>query len=93
MPANKPNMIHPHDPDTYLDGAFDPIDDAPDLTTPYWVEKFAQTRLLRGRPKAAITKASVTLRLDPDVLASFRATGKGWQGRMNAALRKAAGLG
>ena len=30
--------------------------------------------------------------LDPDVIAHFKATGKGWQTRINAALRKAAGL-
>ena len=86
-------MGHPFDPDTVGDAAFDPIDDAPDLSTPYGVEKFAQAKLERSRPKAAITKTSVTLRLDPDVLETFRATGKGWQSRMNAALRKAAGLG
>ena len=93
MPANKPVTAHPYDPDTYLDGAFDPEDDAPDLTAPEWIAKFALARVQRGRPKAAVTKTAVTLRLDPDVVASFRATGKGWQGRMNAALRKAAGLG
>ncbi|HEX2255526.1 MAG TPA: BrnA antitoxin family protein [Afifellaceae bacterium] len=36
-------------------------------------------------------KRLVTLRLDPDVLEHFRATGPGWQSRMNEALRKAAG--
>lgn len=70
----------------------EPDDDIPDLSTPYWVERFAKARVERGRPKAAVTKTSVTLRLDPDVVESFRATGKGWQGRINAALRKAAGL-
>jgi uncharacterized protein (DUF4415 family) len=76
-----------------FDPESEPDDDIPDLSTDYWVEKFAKARVERGRPKSAVTKTSVTLRLDPDVLASFRATGKGWQGRMNAALRKAAGLG
>lgn len=37
-------------------------------------------------------KQLLTLRLDPDVIASFRATGEGWQTRMNEALRKAAGI-
>ena len=37
-------------------------------------------------------KIPVLLRVDPDVLARFRASGPGWQTRMNAALRKAAGL-
>ncbi|WP_294282245.1 BrnA antitoxin family protein [uncultured Sphingomonas sp.] len=34
----------------------------------------------------------MTLWLDPDVIERFRADGPGWQGRMNAALRKAVGL-
>jgi uncharacterized protein (DUF4415 family) len=34
----------------------------------------------------------VTLRLDPDVVEKFRATGKGWQSRINAELRKALGI-
>ena len=81
------------EPDPECDPETEPDDDIPDLSTPYWVEKFAAAKLERGRPKAAVTKTPITLRLDPDVLASFRATGKGWQSRMNEALRKAAGLG
>ena len=46
----------------------------------------------RGRPPAVVTKEKVPLRLDPDVVAFFRATGDGWQTRINAALRKVAGL-
>lgn len=46
----------------------------------------------RGRPKSKRTKRAVSLRLDPDVVAHFRRTGPGWQSRINAALRKAAGL-
>jgi uncharacterized protein (DUF4415 family) len=45
-----------------------------------------------GRPKAADPKRQITLRLDPDVLEKFRATGKGWQSRINAELRKALGI-
>lgn len=43
---------------------------------------------LRGRPKAAVTKEAVKLRLDPDVLAVLRATGPGWQTRVNTMLRE-----
>ncbi len=43
----------------------------------------------RGPQKAPI-KQLVTLRLDRDVLERFRATGDGWQARINAALKKAA---
>lgn len=41
----------------------------------------------RGKQKSA-TKVSTTVRFDPDVLATFRATGKGWQTRMNDALKE-----
>jgi len=43
-----------------------------------------------GRPPSG--KKRLTLLVDPDVIEKFRATGKGWQARMNEALRKAAGL-
>jgi uncharacterized protein (DUF4415 family) len=34
----------------------------------------------------------VSIRLDPEVLAHFRRSGRGWQSRINAALRKVAKL-
>ena len=37
-------------------------------------------------------KETVSLRIDSDVLARFQEDGPGWQDRINAALRKAAGL-
>lgn len=45
-----------------------------------------------GRPKGSTTsnKTQVTIRLDNDVLARWRATGAGWQSRLNEALRKVA---
>ena len=42
---------------------------------------------LRGRPKSAVTKERITIRLSPDVVSTFRATGDGWQTRVDAALR------
>jgi uncharacterized protein (DUF4415 family) len=42
-----------------------------------------------GRPKSERPKRQVTLRIDRDVLDKFRATGEGWQSRINQALRKA----
>ena len=41
----------------------------------------------RGRPKASITKEPIKLRLDADVLAALRASGDGWQTRVNEMLR------
>lgn len=40
-----------------------------------------------GRPRLAHPKEQVSIRYDADVLDAFRATGEGWQTRMNAALR------
>ena len=42
-----------------------------------------------GRPKSANPKVAVSLRLDQDVVARFKASGPGWQSRINAVLRDA----
>jgi uncharacterized protein (DUF4415 family) len=41
----------------------------------------------RGKQKKP-TKIPTTLRLSPDVMAYFKATGEGWQTRVDAALRE-----
>jgi uncharacterized protein (DUF4415 family) len=46
----------------------------------------------RGRPKSKHPKQAVSLRLDQAVVAHFRRSGRGWQSRINAVLRKAAKL-
>lgn len=42
----------------------------------------------RGRPKLEHPKIQVTLRLDADVVNSFRDEGRGWQGRINEELKR-----
>jgi len=42
----------------------------------------------RGRPKADTTKVFTAIRLDADLLDAFKSTGRGWQTRVNAALRQ-----
>jgi uncharacterized protein (DUF4415 family) len=57
--------------------------------------KAATTKPPEGPSAAAAipgAKEMVSLRLDKDVLEHFQAGGPGWQDRVNAALRKAAGL-
>jgi len=54
-------------------------------------EIVAAYRRYRG-PQKRPTKKLVSLRLDPDVIERFRASGRGWQARINATLRKAVGL-
>jgi uncharacterized protein (DUF4415 family) len=57
--------------------------------------KAVTTKPAEGPPKQVSVppgaKETVTLRIDRDVLDFFQADGAGWQDRINAALRKAAG--
>ncbi len=79
----------------FTDENWNDPDDAPKLTQTWAKEADAylgKTLVRRGRPKLEQTKQHVSLRLDPDVLASFKASGPGWQARINEALRKAAHL-
>lgn len=67
-------------------------DTAPELTD----EELAEAEVWHGdkfirqvgRPKGSGKKEQVTLRLDRDILARFRADGPGWQTRLNEALRE-----
>jgi uncharacterized protein (DUF4415 family) len=43
----------------------------------------------RGRPKSGKARTSISLRLPPETLARWKATGPGWQTRMVEALSKA----
>jgi len=46
-----------------------------------------------GRPPLENPKQAITIRLPPQVLAAFKATGKGWQTRMGAVLQEAVEAG
>ena len=56
--------------------------------TPKQLKSMVPMRALRGRPKSASTKQLVSLRYSPEVLAYFKATGEGWQSRMDGVLRE-----
>jgi len=60
-----------------------------EVLPPELVEVIRNRRRGERGPQKAPTKKQVTLRLDKDVVERFRATGPGWQVRMNEALRKA----
>jgi uncharacterized protein (DUF4415 family) len=45
-------------------------------------------RVLRGRPKSANKKQLVSIRYSPEVINYFRASGAGWQARMDAVLKQ-----
>jgi uncharacterized protein (DUF4415 family) len=58
-----------------------PISDFPELAA-------ALPKSRGGRPRGS-NKQAISLRLDRDVIEKFKATGAGWQSRMNEALRRA----
>lgn len=60
-----------------------------DPDNPAWTEEMLGAPVLkRGRgPQAAPTKVLTSVRLDADVLEFFKAQGRGYQSRINAALR------
>ena len=59
--------------------------DAVPLTDAEWEQVKPLVR--RGRPLGSGTKTQVTLRLDVEVVEKFRASGDGWQTRINEALK------
>lgn len=68
-------------------------DDAPEVTD-QWVSEaslYDGNRLVRrGRPVGSLKatpKVSTTIRFDADILAQLKASGRGWQTRVNDALR------
>jgi len=59
-------------------------EDAPQTAPQDWTDAIAH----RGLP-LPVRKVQIALRVDADVLARYRASGAGWQTRMNALLREA----
>lgn len=52
-------------------------------------EQFQQFRRVSpGRPVLETPKERISIRLSPDVLNAFRSTGKGWQTKIDAALKQ-----
>lgn len=50
---------------------------------------FAEMRPLRGRPRLERPKAALTMRVDADTLDALKASGPGWQTRVNELLKEA----
>ncbi len=53
----------------------------------YWND--ATIKRGRGRPAVAVKRPTLNMRVDAEVLDAFKATGPGWQTRINALLRDA----
>lgn len=65
-------------------------DDAPELDDVFFdrADEFqGETLVRRGRPPAAEKKVLLSVRYSAEVVRYFKATGDGWQSRMDAVLR------
>lgn len=64
---------------------------AREVLPPEFFTAMAEAKATRraGRPKKAVRLTPVSIRLDPAIIAHFRAGGSGWQSRINAALLRA----
>jgi uncharacterized protein (DUF4415 family) len=83
MSRSKP-VVFDHDNPEWTEADFArarPISDFPELAAAFPKSK-------GGRPRGS-DKQQVSLRLDKDIVAGFKAGGPGWQSRMNEALRDA----
>ncbi len=66
-------------------------DEAPEITESWIAEadlRRGEKVVRRGRPKLENAKQLLSLRLRPEVIASWRATGPGWQARMAEVLER-----
>ena len=59
----------------------------PAAVAAFWAR--ASIRRGPGRPPSPVTRPTLNMRVEADVLAAFKATGPGWQTRINALLRGA----
>jgi uncharacterized protein (DUF4415 family) len=76
-----------------LMSALDPADDAPELDDD-WFDRADLYKggvlIRRGRPLGSGSRELISLRLDKAALAIFKATGPGWQSRINDTLKRSA---
>ena len=63
----------------------------PEAVRNYW--KAATITRGRGRPRVSVKRPTLNMRVDAEVLEAFKATGAGWQTRINAVLRDAVAQG
>ncbi len=56
--------------------------------TPKQLKAMVSLKSVRGRPKSENKKLLVSIRYSPEVLAYFKATGEGWQSRIDRVLQQ-----
>lgn len=87
----------------YTKADWDTVSDNPELTAeeiknlrpakevlpPAFFDELDKARRGRGRPRLENAKEAVTLRLDPNTVERFKATGKDWRTKMAEAIEAA----
>ncbi len=87
MPKLKPGTIIPTaQEDAIITAAALSDPDAIPFTDAQWEAVKPLVRI--GRPRVTTPKVPTTIRFDADVLAALKASGKGWQTRVNQAVRE-----
>ena len=81
-----PELIEDENPE-WTDEKFARARPASEVLPELFGAQVAKTMLKPRGKQVAPTKRAVTVRYSPDVLDAFKATGAGWQTRMDAALK------
>jgi uncharacterized protein (DUF4415 family) len=69
-----------------FDAATEPYDpNNAEAVEAYWAK--ATVKRGRGRPAAEVKRPTLNMRVDAEVLEAFKATGPGWQTRINEVLK------
>ena len=74
-----------------LDEDFAAMRPAKEVLPPELYEALIKKKPGQRGPGKKPAKVLVTLRVEPDVVAAYRATGRGWQTRMTAAIKQGIG--
>jgi uncharacterized protein (DUF4415 family) len=86
MPTLKPGTIIPTKKENAaITRAARSDQDAIPFSNKDWIRVKAKAQV--GRPHASVTKERITIRLSRDVVEQFRASGDGWQTRVDKALK------
>lgn len=87
MPKLKPGTIIPTpEENAAITAAAMAAPDAMPLTDAEW--KTVKPSVRVGRPRKESRKVPTTIRFDSDLLEALKATGRGWQTRVNEAMRE-----
>ena len=86
--SKRPAVVMPTERENKLIVAAAKADPDAQPLTARQLKAMVPLRALRGRPKSPKPKQLVSVRYSPEVLEYFKATGEGWQTRMDGVLRQ-----